>query len=252
MAFDTSHLISIGTTGCGKSFGEVLKIIEAANEYPPIGICVVDPHKHSLAWQCLAHLVRHGHKKRIIWDSLDEIEHTPKYKFLARSRATHPLIRAKEHQEQSENFAELLVRRQDESSLAGSPQKEEWTMKATQLLLNQPVDYPASDLRYCLRPGHWKFDRLFREVTVEDVKFEFMGVANGSIKQGQYASSRRLIDAVCGSPSFIVRCGIFDIGKHLDRGGILLVEGGGISQPVLQTILGSISLQVIQHARMRP
>lgn len=252
MVFDPSNLVAIGTTGCGKTFGEVSKVIEAADEYPPIGIFVADPHEDSLARNCLAHLLAGGHKHRIIWDSLGEIKRTPKYKFLVPSRERDPLLRAKEHEQQAENFSEILMRRRDERSMAGSPQTEEWVMKATQLLLNQPICYPASDLRYCLRPGHPKFERLFQEVTDEDVKFEFIGVAERAIKPGQFAAARRLIDGICGSPSFMVRCGTsFDLGSHLENGGIFLIEGGDISQPVLETILGSLLMQVINYVRTR-
>src|SRR5207244_3204885 len=41
-------------------------------------------------------------------------------------------------------------------------------------------------------------------------------------------------------------------GRFLGNCGILLVQGGAISQPVMQTILGSIILQTIQFVRSRP
>jgi hypothetical protein len=57
---------------------------------------------------------------------------------------------------------------------------------------------------------------------------------------------------VCDAPAFIARCGTaFDIGRFLNSCGILLVQGGAISQPVLQTIMGSIILQTIQYVRSR-
>jgi len=251
-AYRKGNKVSIGSTQSGKSWGEVSDILAAADEYPRVGICVLDPHQKSLAWNCLGHLVANGHKNRIIYDNLGELDLTPKYRFLKRCGSANPIVQAKEHYQQAEQFGELLTRRREQQSLAGSPQTEEWVLKATLLLLNQPFDYPASDLRYCLQPGHPKFARLFRDVTDEDVKFHFEGVASGKIKPGQYAAARRLIDGVCGSPSFVVRCGTsFDLGSFLDKGGILLVEGGNVSQPVMQTILGSISIQVIQHVRTR-
>jgi hypothetical protein len=84
----------------------------------------------------------------------------PKYRLLKRSTARNEMMRAKENHQQAEQFAELLCRRREQQSLATSPMTEEWVMKAVLLLLNQPNDYPASDLRFALRPGHKKFEAL--------------------------------------------------------------------------------------------
>ena len=157
-----------------------------------------------------------------------------------------------ENRQQAEQFAELLCRRREMQSLATSPLTEEWTLKACLLLLNQPCDHPAADLRYAFRIGHPTFERLVRECTEQDIRFEFDRIACGAIKPGQYAAAQRLINAVCDAPAFIARCGsTFDFGSFLDNRGILLVEGGAVSQPVLQTILGSIILQTIHYVRTR-
>lgn len=251
MTYRRGNKLVCGSTQSGKSWSEVPAICDAADD-GSIGICIEDPHQQSLGWNALAHLVAGGHRKRIIWDNLGELEKTPKFRFLNRSHSKNPIVRLKEHYQQAEQFGELLTRRRDQQSLSSSPQTEEWVLKAALLLLNQPYDYPASDLRFALQPGHPKFERLLRECTDPDVTFEFTRVASREIKSGQYVAARRLIEAVCGSPSFIVRCGTsFDLGAFLDDGGILIIEGGNVSQPVLQTILGSVCMQVIQHVRTR-
>ncbi len=250
MTHRSGNKLVIGSTQSGKSWSEVPALCDAAEA--GIGICVLDPHEKSLALNTVGHLIAAGHKKRIIWDNLGELERTPKFRFLSRSHSKTPIVRLKEHHQQAEQFGELLTRRRDQQSLATSPQTEEWVLKATLLLLNQPHSYPASDLRFALQPGHPKFERLLRECTDPDVTFEFERVSSREIKPGQYVAARRLIEGVCGSPTFIVRCGTsFDLGSFLDDGGILLIEGGNVSQPVLQTILGSICMQVIQHVRTR-
>lgn len=244
--------LTVGSTQSGKSYSEVPDILAAAADRR-ISIVVADPHARSLARNALGHLIARGHKSRIIWDQLDELRYTPKYRFFTRSRATNSLLRAKENHQSAEQFAELLCRRREMQSLASSPQTEEWTLKATLFLLNQPYDFLGSDLRYALRPGHPTFERLKRTCTEPDLSFEFDRVARGEIKPGQYAAAQRLINGVCDAPSFIARCGTsFDLSAFLDNYGILLVEGGDVSQPVLQTILGSIILQTIQYVRARP
>lgn len=242
----------VGSTQSGKSYSELHDILAAASDRRT-AIVVTDPHARSLARNALTHLVARGHKRRIIWDQLDELERAPKYCFLTRSRAINPLVRAKENHQTAEQFAELLCRRREVQSLAVSPQTEEWTLKSILFLLNQPYDFPASDLRYVLRICHPAFERLRRGCNEADISFEFDRVATGEVKPGQYAAAQRLINGVCEAPPFIARCGTaFDLPSFLDSSGILLVEGGNVSQPVLQTILGSIILQTIQYVRARP
>jgi len=72
MAYRTGNKIVIGTTQYGKSYHELREILDAADE-GNIAIIVCDPHRRSLAWNCLQHLVARGHTHRIIWDSLDDL-----------------------------------------------------------------------------------------------------------------------------------------------------------------------------------
>jgi hypothetical protein len=250
MIYRRGNKLVCGTTQTGKSYSEVFDIIAAA--FAGRAIVVLDPHRGSLAFLALQHLIAAGFKSRIIWDSLDELEHTPKYQFLKRSVAQNHLVRTKENHQEAERFAELLCRRRHQQSLSSSPLTEEWTIKAVLFLLNQPHDYPAAHLRFALQYDRREFDRLLKGCTDADIRYEFEKVANGKIKTSQYAAAQRLINAVCESPSFIARCGTaFNLERFLSGGGILLVEGGSVSPLVLQTILGSISLQTIHYVRTR-
>jgi hypothetical protein len=250
MVYRTGNVVKNGSTTSGKSFSEIPVICDAADE-GTIAICVEDPHERSLAYNSAGHLIARGHKKRLIWDALHDLR-APKYVSLEGSRASDPLMRAMENYRKAEQFAEVLCRRREQSSLGTAPLTEEWTMKAIQLFLNQPHPSLASDLRYCLQPRHPKFQQFYREVTDDDVKFQFEDVASGKIKPGQYAAARRLIEAVTGHPAFVARCGrSLDLADFYDRCGILLVQGGPVSQVVVETILGSICLQTIQYVRTR-
>jgi hypothetical protein len=251
MSHRKGHKLAVGSTQSGKSYSELHDLLATAADRRT-SIVVTDPHARSLARNALMHLVARGHRARIIWDQLDELRRTPKYRFLPRSHAGHALERAKENHQIAEEFTELLCRRRETQSLATSPLLEEWTMKAILLLLNQPHEHPASDLRYAFRVGHPTFQRLVRDCQHPDVRYDFEQIAERVIKQGQYSGAARLINAVCDAPSFIGRCGTaFQLPRFLDNHGILLVEGGPVSQPVLQTILGSIILQTIHYVRTR-
>lgn len=251
MIYERGNCLITGSTQSGKTFSEILAVLSAA--LIGLGIVVLDPHRGSLAWNVLQQLVAHGLQHRIIWDSLEELVYAPKYRFLKRSTAAHPLVRANENQQEAERFAELLCRRRGQDSLASNPLTEQWVMLAVLFLLNQPHDRPASDLRFALRPDRTReFQRLLGNCTDADIRFEFEKVASGEVKPGQYSSAQRLINAVCDSPAFIARCGTtWDLGTFLEGGGILLVEGGNVSPLVMQTILGSISLQTMHYVRAR-
>lgn len=243
--------IVVGSTQSGKSYSEVDVILEAANDRR-IAIVGLDPHARSLVRNSVTHLVARGHERRIIWDQLDELRSAPKYRFLPRSHAHHPLERAKQNHQTAEEFTELLCRRRDTHSLTTSPLLEEWTMKAILLLLNQPHDHLAADLRYVFKPGHPTFARLVRNCQHPDVRYDFEQIAEGVIKSGQFSAAARLINAICDAPAFIARDGFaFNLSTFLDGCGILLVEGGPVSQPVLQTILGCLILQTIHYVRTR-
>lgn len=112
--------VTIASTQSGKSYAEAHDVLAAATVQPPMGIVVTDPHSRSLARNALHHLVSRGQSHRIIWDELDELERTPKYRFLTRSRAANLLLRAKENHQQAEQFTELLCRRREQQSLAAS------------------------------------------------------------------------------------------------------------------------------------
>ena len=164
----------------------------------------IDPHPWALSWQAMQQLLARGHEKRIIWDSLDQLDHTPKYQFLKRSRARNHLVQAKENHDQAEHFTEVKCRRREQSSLATSPLTEEWDLKSSLFLLNQPVDYPASDVRFALRPDHKKFVRMLHGCTEEDSRREFEKVYSGAIRPSQYAAALRLNDAACGNPPLLL------------------------------------------------
>lgn len=242
---------AFGSTQSGKSYGAVWVILQAV--FAGLAVLVLDPHTASLAWNSFLQLTAHGFSHRIIFDQLREISPAPGYRFgLRPSRAAHPLRRADENQQAAEGYSELLSRRRDQASLRLSPMTEEWTTKACLLLLNQPSEWPAHVLRYAFRVGHPIFQTLVAECLDPDIKHDFEQIADGTIRRGQYDAARRLIDAVCGSASFIARCGTtMDLPTFLGGKGILLVEGGGVSPQVTTTILGSIVLEVIHYVRTR-
>lgn len=247
--------LSVGSTRSGKTYGEVHRIIDAAEDRD-VAIVAIDPHRWSLVWNAFEQLVARGHESRIILDQLGYFEKVPGYRFLRQSTATNPFRRASENQQTAHEFTDVLTRRRggDASSLARSPQTEEWTIKSVMFALEQNRERPGSDLQYAFKVGHPKSDALLRGCTDKDLKVEFEQIACGNIKRGQYAAAERLITGTCGSPAFVARCGTsLNFDAFLDECGILLVEGSndGISADAMQTIMGALVLKVINYVRRR-
>lgn len=251
--YETGNKLVIGATRSGKSVSEINDVIAAATQ-KEVAIALFDPHPKSLAWSVFNHLISRGMESRIIFDQLSCFSHVPGYRFLPQSTCRNPLKKAAQHEQYAQNFTDILCRRRASSSLTASPQTEEWTLKAIRLLLNQRQERPASDLRYVFKVGHPVFNLLLQQCTDSDVAFDFDLIAQGKIRQGQFGSAERLISGVCGSPTFIARCGTsFDLPAFLGNSGILIVEGGsdGVSADAMRTIMGSLILQIIQFVRTR-
>lgn len=244
--------VIVGTTRCGKSTAEVLDIIAAA--MLGMAIVVIDPHMMSLAWNAFVHLSARGFRRRILFDQLSCLSHVLGYRFLRRSKAREPLRRDAENEQSIREFMDVIGRRRDVQSFAKHPLTEDFLFDASALILYQAAEQPTSDIQFAFQPKHKRFRELVRHCTRDDIRSKFEGIADGSIKHGQYASAARLIRGVCASPAFTTRCRpTFDLSRFLDGGGILLVEGAsqGVSQDAANMIMGSIVLQVIQYVRGR-
>jgi hypothetical protein len=245
--------VVVGSTGSGKSYSENHDVIDAALS-DEVAIVVVDPHSRALAWSVFCHLVARGFGNRILFDQLNYFDRVLGYHFLRQPTTRNPYLRESLIEMTSRRFADILMRRRGMASLASAPQTEEYTIKAGMLLLHQPQQQSASDLKYAFQPQHPKFRQLIRDCTHEEVQYTFSLIEDGTIKPAVYAPARRLVEGVCNSPAFAVRCGTsFDLYKFLDQRGILLLEGGthAVSQDTLQTILGTVMLDVINYVRSR-
>lgn len=171
-------------------------------------------------------------------------------------RSTHPnpLIREAEDEQTADHFTDILGRRREVASLASAPLIEEWVKAAVRLVLFQRTPCPASHILFAFRPQHPIFQRLLDGCERSDVREKFVAIAHGDIKHPTYAPAHRLITGI-DSPVFTARCGTsFPLERHLESGGILIVEGGGgsISEHVSHLILATIVMRTIQYVRTRP
>jgi len=248
------NVLSVGSSGCGKTTGELIQIIKAAEAEQRQAIVVIDPHEWSLAFGALTHLVARGHKRRILFERLSGLDPVLSWEWLRPSRATNENQRRAENELNVRAFTDLLMaRRGNNAELAKSPLTEEWVMAALWLFVEQIEPRPLTALPFAFTPEHPLFRTLVENCRNAELGRKFAALENVR-SLGLIAPARRLIEGVCSSPAFALRSGTasFDFAAFLDRGGILLVEGGGgISDDALRVMLKSIVIKTIGYVRHR-
>ncbi len=248
------NVLIVGGPGYGKSTAEVKDLVEEADRGDTAIVCI-DPHVDSLAALFFAHLCERGHRDRVLYDRLAQIGRVLKWEFLAPSRATSARERHGENQTRCEQFAEILLRRRGKDSAATTPGIEEWLLAALNLYIYQRRRRPLADLRYAFSIAHPKFHDMLLGCDDADTRCKFEEIIES--RQTPYKAAERLIMGVCRSAAFQVRTehdGGFSFERHLDRKGIVIVEGGEggtLSPDAMRTMMGAIILKTINYLRER-
>src|SRR5689334_11436668 len=97
------NCLTVGSPGSGKTTGEIKYLVEEADR-GDTAIVILDPHKNSLAAGAFAHFCERGHRDRIIFDRLPDIQRVPMWDFLPPSRAKSARERQGENQTRCEQF----------------------------------------------------------------------------------------------------------------------------------------------------
>lgn len=248
-----SNIVSIGSTRSGKTLAELRRLLHAA--ILGCALVVIDPHRDSLAAGLLTHLVARGMQRRVLFDRLSAADRVLSSDSLPKPTAPpHSFQYRIEADELIRAFADILCRRRGMESLAGAVLVEQWVTAALALYLAQDDHPPLSILQHAFGPAdHPAFQRLLRRCRDPEIAARFREVERGAIGGGQVAPAERLLRGVLGSPVFAARCGSFRVAPFLDRGGILIVEGGGgVSEDAQRTIMGATIIQTIRYVRTRP
>lgn len=249
-----SNVLSCGSTRSGKSLAELRRLLHAA----ALGcaLVVIDPHRDSLAAGLLTHLVARGMQHRVLFDRLAAADRILSHDFLPKPAAPLGSFRHRiEADELIRAFADILCRRRGMESLAGAVLIEEWVTAALRLYLAQDDHPPLPILQHAFGPpDDPDFQRLVRRCRDPEAATRFREIERGAVARGQVAPAERLLRGVLGSPIFAARCGsAFRLAPFLDRGGILIIEGGGnASEDAQRTIMGATILQAIRYVRTRP
>lgn len=241
------NVLKVGATRKGKSESAAKEIIESPEE----AICILDPHKQSLAERVLTHATGN-----ILYERLSTIKATLGFDLLKASKDPDAFQRQMENQRRAEAFVEVLLRRRGMEGMAGAPLMEEWVMAAIMLYLFQRTPKSLTLLPFVFLPGTEEFTALVRDCELPDIKAKFQQLEKLSPRalRAEVGSATRLINAVFRSLAFQARCrGGFDLGGFLQNKGKLIVErGDDIGDDTMRVIMGAIILLIIDHAKSRP
>jgi hypothetical protein len=248
------HCLIVGAPGSGKSTFELKRLVEEADRGETAIICQ-DPHQNSLSGPLFVALCERGHRSRILYDRLSDVDRVLKWDLLSPSTATCPRQRRGENQTACDQFAEVLLRRRGKDSAADAPSTEEWLLAALNLYIRQRHRRPLADIRYAFNFGHPTFESMLEGCEDADVRCKFEEIRDS--RQTPYKPAERLIAGVCRSPAFQVRTEHaegFDFARHLDKKGIIIVEGGeggALSADAMRTMMGAILLKTLNYIRDR-
>lgn len=213
------NTLVLGSTRSGKSLAQLHKLKEA---------CVVlDPHG-SLGFELAKR------RKWFVYDRLCRNDMVLAWRMLSREGGEI------EQEERIRAFADILIRRRDMTTLRHTPLIEEWTLAVLR-------EYMLSDLKlwelpHLLDPRHHLFS--------PHGKFELLIHLPPASFRVEVGGALRIIENVCNSPVFRCRCeGDFDFVSYLNRGGIIIVDGKGVSEDAMVITLGAIAQLILQAAR---
>ncbi|HYH66798.1 MAG TPA: hypothetical protein VD866_19040 [Urbifossiella sp.] len=105
------------------------------------------------------------------------------------------------------------------------------------------------------RPGTDRFRELLRDCTVEELRHKFRQLEKLTPRalRAEVGSALRVVEPIFGDDAFVSRCpATFDLGAFLDRGGKLVLEGGGqINSDTRRVIMCGVYTRVLEHVNRR-
>lgn len=224
------HTLSIGPTGSGKTTG-------TTGDIEP-GTVILDPHGtmvDNAAIKCSDENIP------CVIDCLARTDLVLPWQFLA------PITGDDYAAELTRNecnyaFADVVARDQQRESIRGTPLLEEWLIKTLNAWHRYPA-IPLSRLDRLLDPMSEEFQAM---ATPELEPLAYMNVFQQRTEVG---AAKRMLSRM--SPAFAVRCtlGGWDHVSFLNAGGVICLDGNGLSIDSTRMIMGAVSLRIISDAK---
>lgn len=233
------NVCRVGEPGSGKSKATAASIVASHDAE-----IAITPHGDDLSSEILPHLAGN-----VLYAKLSDLDHAIGFETLRSGESDQ------ENHRRAEAFANILVRRRGGDGLAATPLLEEWIMAAVSLFLFQSKAKPIRTLPFAFLPNTEEFSDLVEDCTQKEVAAKFRQLAKLSTRalRSEVGSAARLVDGVFRSPTFVAWSrGGFDLGAFLDHRGKLIVEqGDDIGHDTMRTIMATIILLAIDHAKRR-
>ncbi len=250
-----SSRVIIGSTGAGKSEGELVDLVRLADRRRH-AVILLDGHG-PLAFQAAGHWSARGHESRIVYEPLDATDRVLAWDMLHRSDATDPSRRRLADAETLEDVAQCFMAQRNLVTLNDKPWTQEWLHAAIALCLAQPQAEPLPSLLSAFRLGSTEYERLLADCRDSSVAAKFRDLERLRRKnEVQYeiltGASRRLLELVCASEVVRLRSrpGPFDWLSALRDRRLIAFDGGGVrSRELKRTLFLLVSIEVIHAVR---
>ena len=247
--------IIIGSTGSGKSEGELVDLARLA-ERGDYAVVLLDGHG-PLAFRAAGHWIGRGHEHRLVYEPLDVTDRVLGWPMLTRSTADNQSGRRIEDAQIRDEVAQCFLAHRNVATLNDRPWTKEWLEAAIDLCLSQRETWPLPTLLDAFRTGTAGYERLLRGSDRPALAAKFRSVErlqrrNEVQYESMVGAARRLIEPVCDSEVVRLRSrlGPFDWLAALRGQRLIAFDGGGIrSTEVKRTLFLLVSMQVIHAVR---
>lgn len=251
---ETSRLI-VGSTGSGKSEGELVDVVRLADRRE-CAVVLLDGHG-PLAFRAAGHWAARGHECRLVYEPLDATTRVLCWDPLMRSASPDAAVRRLRDAETRDDVTQCFLAHRDLASLADRPLTREWVEAAIDLCLAQPRPVPLASVPDVFRVGSAVFGQLLRDSDRADVVEKFRGLERVRRRsEWQFESlcgaARRLVEPVCLSEPVRLRgrTGPFDWLEALRERRLIAFDGGGVrSREIKRTLFLLASMGVIHAVR---
>jgi hypothetical protein len=248
--------VIIGSTGSGKSAGELVDLVRLADSGQH-ALVLLDAHG-PLAEAVVGHWAYRGYESRILYEPLDAVDRVLGFDLLPSPSAPDPAGRRLEAAEIREDLAQAFMNQRSLVTLTDRAWTHEWLMAALSLVLAQPQREPLTAVVDAFRIGSKAYERLLRHCTDPAVAAKFRDAETLKRRNPvQYETltgpARRLVESVCTSEVVRLRSGggSFQWGTALRERSLIAFDGGGIRSRDLKRTFFLLTTMHVLHAVRR-
>jgi hypothetical protein len=250
-----SSRVIIGSTGSGKSEGELVDLVRVADRRD-CSVVLLDGHG-PLAAAAAGHWAARGHEARIVYEPLDATDRVLAWEMLPQPTSDDPSTCRLEEAEIREEIAQCFLAQRNLPTLNDRAYTKEWLDAAIALCITQPGPEPLPSLLAAFRIDAAPYERLLAHCRQPDLIAKFRDLERVKRRNPvQYETltgpARRILELVCASEVVRLRSrpGPFHWLSALRERRLIAFDGGGVrSRELKRTFFLLSTLHVIQAVR---